>query len=238
MKNIFFVLSFLSFSVFADYKNVSSVSYADGTDYKLIGEDATIISFDHYSEHDWGDALVSSESWETSDNINLSLIKINPRIKLFGVKRFGIKDIFVATSIEMYQSPLLTGKDKLGGLGISFDLPEPAYMSINVYERNNELFGNQKQAELYIGSPFMIMNQLFSIDGVFIKKTEADGLVQDFSAQVSFSWNVLGDKKTWIGAEYTRWHNKFGQEDLSIPFLGIDIDTDESSKSIFIRRVF
>lgn len=238
MKYIILALAFLSFGALADYKNVSSVSYIDGTDYKLIGEDATIISFDHYSEHDWGDVLVSAETWETSDNISLSLTKISPRIKLFGVDRFGIKDIFVATSIEMYQSPLFTGKDKLGGIGVSFDLPEPAYLSINVYERNNELFGNQKQAEMYIGSPFMIMDQLFSIDALFIKKTEADGLVQDFSAQVSFSWNVLGDKKTWIGAEYTRWHNKFGQEDINIPFLGIDIDTDESSKSIFIRRVF
>jgi nucleoside-specific outer membrane channel protein Tsx len=218
--------------------NMNSVTYSEGKDYKLIGEEATIVSFDHVSEHGWGDVIAATDYWMMDNNATYMTLQISPRIAIADLNNGIIDRLFVATSYEAVSSQNLNYKDELFGIGASFDVPEPSYLHVNVYNRNNEATESQKQVTVYVGSPFMLFDQIFSFDAIVTKRSKSKDLVSDTSITASLSWNIGQDKSTWVGVEHVRWKNKLGQEDIKIPAFGIDIDTDETSTAFFVRRTF
>lgn len=214
-----------------------SVSYLNGSNYRVGDAERQVYTLEHVAGTSWGDSFMFLDHLRSNDGGRENYAEWAPRFslsKLSGTStEFGlVKDVLIATQIEM--SKLQT--NYLYGVGFDLALPVFKFTQLNLYRRQNENADDSWQATLVWGAPFTIGKHEFLYDG-FIDWASASS---DQSAHMNFTsqlkWALhplLGIKsKLYLGVEYAYWLNKFGIKDSP------GFRTNESNLNLLVKWHF
>lgn len=214
-----------------------SLSYLNGSNYRVGDADRQVYTLEHVAGTSWGDSFMFLDHLRSDNGARENYAEWAPRFsltKLSGTNsNFGIvKDVLIATQIEM--SNLQT--NYLYGVGFDLALPAFKYTQLNLYRRQNENADDSWQATLVWGVPFTIGRHEFLYDG-FLDWASASA---DKSANMNFTsqlkWALhplLGIKsKLYLGVEYAYWLNKFGIKD------SLGFRTNESNLNLLVKWHF
>ena len=192
-----------------------SISYLNGSQYKVIEEDQQFFTLEHASGHNWGDTFFFLDRNQSKSGATGHYAEFSPRLSLGYLTgndlSFGIvKDVFIATTWEQGE-----GFDNyLLGLGVSLELPGFNYFTANVYRANNQLWDNDEILTLTFAYPFKLGNAEFLYDG-FLDWSTTSGTRRaemNFTSQLKYNLGgAFGTKSPiYIGVEYSYWNNKYG----------------------------
>ncbi|SET81425.1 outer membrane protein OmpK [Thalassotalea agarivorans] len=196
------------------------------SDFSLIGDaDVNVLTFEHVSGHNWGDAFFFIDRMTVKDNTtgaesNEIYGEFSPRLSMsyaFDTKlEAGIlKDVYFAGTYEFTSSSNGFGFDNyLYGVGADWNIIKDGYFQTNVFYANNELTDNDVQLTLVWGVPFSIANTNWMFDGYTDWSSSADDHAAElhFNPQLRMDVGALWGKPKFFdaGIEYSYWKNKFG----------------------------
>jgi nucleoside-specific outer membrane channel protein Tsx len=221
-----------SASVFAGSAvfSTTNIQYLYSTEYNPIfgsSEERSILTMEHYDVWNYGDNFffVDAVNPEREDDAGASVSyygEFSPRFsigKIFTGKAasFGlVKDLYLATTLEMPQSPVR--QTFLYGLGSDLDLPGFSFFQANIYVRDNQSsdVGDGQQVTFVWGAPFTVGRANFLFTGFFDYAWGQDGIEDNIvsAPQLLLDIGSFFDKPgiVDIGLEYQIWRNQFGIE--------------------------
>ena len=160
-----------------------SVSYLNGSNYRVDGPDKQILTFEHVAGTSWGDSFFFLDHLRGDNGSRDNYAEWSPRLsfsKLSGQPlQYGvIKDVLFTSTVEM--SALRT--DFLYGVATDLALPGFSYLNLNFYRRNNDgladLFvakGNVwEMPDFAMADPNNLLLQ--GADGVFVEAADKAGV--------------------------------------------------------------
>lgn len=202
-----FVCSILSSNCLAGilWSDVSA-SLLKGNNYQVGDNNRTVFTFEHAAGYSWGDSFLFIDRLQSNNGNKETYAEIAPRFQLSAYQNKLIKNIYLATTIEI-------GNDfthYLYGIGTQLKLPHFKYFNINLYHRNNDSGANSQQITLTWALPF---NKLL-YDGFidFVPSNDNKSTSLNFTSQLKYSLSEHLNlaTKLYVGVEYNYWLNKFG----------------------------
>ena len=208
----------------------TSMSYLYGSGYELASsEDASILTLEHASGWAYGDNFLFLDVFQPFAMDTGLYFEWHPRFsskKILGNDGYGfVKDILVATEINVGSSWGSTNRAYLYGIGFDLDIPSFSFFSINFFMKdqfNRNDFGEgpfDREMSTYQISPSW--NIPFALGGTkwtfggFLDYTGSDG---EFAASLLTAPQLLLDVSDlmgspgnlYLGVEYQYWSNKYG----------------------------
>jgi nucleoside-specific outer membrane channel protein Tsx len=208
----------------------NSVSYLKNTrDFKLLENDSVnVITFEHISGHNWGDAFffidrTTASSDKTHGKFESTYGEFSPRLSLsyLSNKKLSvavIKDLYIASTWEHNTG----NNDGFGfgfnnyliGIGASWNINGFTFVNTNFYHASNDNIDSDIQLTLTWGYPITVGTQKFMFDGFFDWSSVADDHLAEFHLNPQIKWDLSQNfskrKFLEVGIEYSYWHNKYG----------------------------
>ena len=221
-------------------------SYLDPFTPKADNKDeATVLTLEHVSGHDWGDAFFFLDRISgKGDRQNLSetYAELSPRFSLSNMtgtelKAGPITDVLIATTYEMnswVESGAFVDSGEqdnfLYGIGLNWDLPGFAFFQTNVFYADNEHTKDDVQLTVVYGVPFATGDVDWMFDGYIDWSSAESDHASDFHFNPQLRADVgkfmgITKSKLEAGIEYSYWSNKFGA----------NTDDNESAVSALIK---
>lgn len=186
-----------------------SLSLLQGSDYELGDNERTVMTYEYFSVHNWGDVFAFVDRLHSMNNGDReTYIEVSPNFNLATFEGGFVNSVKVATTWEMSEF----ADNLLVGLGAGFNLPGFAYFNASVYQRMNDFGADNQQLTLTWGLPFNIAGQDFMFDGFMDHETELNDVTStNFTPQLKWDISKLVgyDNKLYVGVEYVMWTNKF-----------------------------
>lgn len=214
-----------------------SVSYLNGSNYRVDGPDKQVLTFEHAAGTSWGDSFLFLDHLRGDNGSRSNYAEWSPRLslsKLSGQQlQFGlIKDVLLSSTVEM--SSLRT--DFLYGVATDLAVPGFNYLKLNFYRRNNDGLAGNWQLTTTWAVPFTLGQQQFLYDG-FLDwySTTADQRASiNMTSQLKWALHPLFNlkNKLYVGVEYVYWRNKYGIADSPA------FRTNESNVNLLIKAHF
>ncbi|WMS86768.1 DUF5020 family protein [Pleionea litopenaei] len=236
-------LSFLSTDLFAkSLWSDNSLTYLSGKHYRVGDPKKTVLTFEHASGHSWGDVFYFVDRLKSNNGSNETYMEFSPRLSLSKVSgnefKYGIvKDILIASTIEMGQNETTSFDHYLLGIGFDLDMPGFRFFQWNFYHRNNDHRDNNWQLTQAWSLPFSLGEELFRYDG-FIDWSSA---TSDVGSSVNFTSQLKWDlgqtlwqqpHQMYLGFEYVLWRNKYGIRNSPL------FDTNENNLNLLLKLHF
>lgn len=187
-----------------------SASLLKGNHYQVGDNNRTVFTFEHAAGYSWGDSFLFIDRLQSNNGNKETYAEIAPRFQLSGYQNRLIKNIYLATTIEIGDS----FTHYLYGVGTQLKIPNFKYFNINLYHRNNNSGDNSQQITLTWALP---INQLL-YDGFidFVPSSDDKSTSLNFTSQLKYNlaehFNL--NTKLYVGVEYNYWFNKFGIEGI------------------------
>ncbi len=177
----------------------ASVTWLDGSSYRIGDNERTIVTFEHASGQSWGDTFLFVDRIQPDDSDDFFYSEFSPRVRLLDLTRADtesvVQGVYLATTWEAGEGV----NNYLFGPGFSLALPKFQFFQVNLYRRDNDSKDNGGFIDWAGGSADSHANTNFTSQ-----------LKLDVSEVLSLS-NVL-----YVGVEYVYWRNKFGIKNSSI----------------------
>ncbi len=198
----------------------ASVTWLDGSNYRIGDNERTIVTFEHASGQSWGDTFLFVDRIQPDNSDDFFYSEFSPRVRLLDLTRADtesvVQGVYLATTWEAGEGV----NNYLYGPGFSLALPKFQFFQVNLYRRDNDSKNNGWQLTAAWGLPFSLASTHWHYGG-FIDWAggSADShantnftsqLKLDVSEVLSLS-NVL-----YVGVEYVYWRNKFGIKNSSV----------------------
>lgn len=202
-----FVCSILSSNCLAEilWSDVSA-SLLKGNNYQVGDNNRTVFTFEHAAGYSWGDSFLFIDRLQSNNGDKETYAEIAPRFQLSAYQNKLLKNIYLATTIEIGDG----FTHYLYGIGTQLKVPNFKYVNINVYHRNNDSGDNSQQVTLTWALP---INQLL-YDGFidFVPSNDNKSTSLNFTSQLKYSLSEHLNlaTKLYVGVEYNYWLNKFG----------------------------
>ncbi|NVK88667.1 MAG: DUF5020 family protein [Gammaproteobacteria bacterium] len=237
-------LAILTFNA-ANAKSIwsdNSISFLAGNHYEVGPKRKQIITLEHASGHQWGDLFYFVDRLKGSDGSNETYMELSPRIsfgklKLIQLENSFIKDILLASTIEMGQSANGSFNHYLVGIGFDIDMPGFKFFQWNFYRRNNDNRDDSWQLTQTWSLPFTLGAQSWRYDGFidWSSSTNQASASLNFTSQLKwdlgqFTWQTSNE--LFLGIEYVLWRNKFGIRNTP------QFDTHEDNVNLLIKYHF
>ena len=214
-----------------------SVSYLNGSNYRVDGPDKQILTFEHVAGTSWGDSFFFLDHLRGDNGSRDNYAEWSPRLsfsKLSGQPlQYGvIKDVLFTSTVEM--STLRT--DFLYGVATDLAVPGFSYLNLNFYRRNNDGLADNWQLTTTWAVPFTLGGQQFLYDGFldWYSTTADQRASMNMTSQLKWALHPLFNlkNKLYVGVEYVYWRNKYGIADSSA------FRTNESNVNLLVKAHF
>ncbi|MBU1308411.1 MAG: nucleoside-binding protein [Gammaproteobacteria bacterium] len=214
-----------------------SVSYLNGSNYRVDGPDKQVLTFEHAAGTSWGDSFLFLDHLRGDNGSRSNYAEWSPRLslsKLSGQQlQFGlIKDVLLTSTVEM--SSLRT--DFLYGVATDLAVPGFNYLKLNFYRRNNDGLAGNWQLTTTWAIPFSLGEQQFLYDGFldWYSTTADQRASMNMTSQLKWALHPLFNLKSklYVGVEYVYWRNKYGIADSPA------FRTNESNVNLLIKAHF
>ncbi|MGJ8693017.1 MAG: nucleoside-binding protein [Thalassotalea sp.] len=196
-----------------------SVSYLQGSNYRVGDNDRKVYTFEHVAGTNWGDSFLFIDRL-SSDNGDIETYgEWSPRIKLMELDNRLVKDLSLSTTVEM---GTFAGADFSGfsftnylvGIGADLKLPHFKFFKVNVYHRNNDRNDNNYQTTFVWALPIAG----FIYDGFLDYATSTDNLATSVNLTSQLKYDIAPHfnitSALFLGVEYVYWNNKFGIKNI------------------------
>ncbi|WCL55201.1 outer membrane protein OmpK [Gimibacter soli] len=224
----------------------TSLTALFGTNFKVTGDDATTLTFEHASGWSFGDLFMFVDVTDYHDNPVRGgswYGEFSPR---FSLKKVGLinlpddgflKDLTIATTWEKGKNGV---EALLIGPGTSLAVPGFAFFQVNVYARKDTGKGagfEDAQVTVSWRKRFSIGQQEFVIDGFADYVMGWGPQAANLHLVPQVKWDMgkamgLGDHRLYLGSEIDIWTNKFG-----IPDSGA-FPTDQLGLNLILKAHF
>ena len=234
-KSLWFLLVVTSSQLNAADFRSGSLSYLNGSNYKVVPEKQQTITFDYVAVWQWGDMYMFVDSTSFNNAGSTYYGEFSPRIKIneFSGDSF-ISKMFLAATFERGKNGL---ESNLYGVGFDFNVEALNYLTANFYQRDNPDVagkGYQMTSTFSYSSPIGGIPILF--DGYIDWTFSSDESEENFHLNPQIKIDMkqwLKTKQQWyVGIEYDYWQNKFGLEDSSL------LDSNQNTFSFLIKWHF
>ncbi|MBV2129228.1 outer membrane protein OmpK [Arsukibacterium indicum] len=195
-----------------------SVSYLNGSNYRIDDSNLQILTFEHVAGTSWGDSFFFLDHLRGDSGSRSNYAEWSPRLsysKLSGNSvQFGpVKDLLFTSTVEM--SSLQT--NFLYGIAADLAVPGFNYLNLNFYRRNNDKVADNWQLTTTWSVPLTLGEQQFLLDGFIDWSSATVDQSASLNATSQLKWALhplLGLKnKLYVGVEYVYWRNKYGIAD-------------------------
>jgi nucleoside-specific outer membrane channel protein Tsx len=214
-----------------------SISYLNGSHYRVGEPDNQVLTFEHVAGTSWGDSFffldhIRGDNGDRSNyaewSPRLSLSKFTDRPLKYGL----INDVLFTSTVEM--SSFST--HFLYGVATDLEVPGFSYLKLNFYRRNNDGVDDNWQLTTTWAVPFTLGRLEFLYDG-FIDWSSASAeqsASMNFTSQLKWALHPLFEMKSklYIGVEYVYWRNKYGLVDSP------QFRTNESNINLLVKAHF
>ncbi len=194
--------------LFAD----NSLTVLRGHDYELGDRERTVLTYEHFSDHTWGNVFVFIDRLHSDNGDEETYMEIIPSLKLISFERGFIKALYLSGTVEFAEDFTNT---LLGGAA-ALDLP--GFRNFVVHFHAHEEGGLQITPVWAMPMSIGELELLYDgfIDYWFLTD---DGSSSQFHFSSQFKINAaraLGfEKRLYLGIEYEFWLNKFGIKDVN-----------------------
>ena len=223
-SRIYYLLVMLSLPVTGQgavnwYDNSISLLYGD--EYEVGDNEKTVVTFEHRSDHDWGDLFIFVDRYHhLNDDKHEVYGEVSPNLSITKLaqpehsKNSLIKEIYLAGTWE-HSSGQVGFDNFLLGAGIKFNLPGFKFFKLTYYRRHNKLYRDNNQISVAWALPFKIGAQAFLYDGFIDAVDSTTTTTAGFNFTSQLKWDIgrqldIEKDKLFIGIEYVYWINKFG----------------------------
>lgn len=214
-----------------------SVSYLNGSNYRVGDKQRQVLTFEHAAGLSFGDSFFFLDRLHSSNGDRENYAEWSPRLSLSKLSdssyQFGlVKDVLFSSTVEMSEQQT----HYLYGVGLDLAVPGFNYLNLNLLRRNNEQVADNWQLTMVWALPFKLGGQSFVYDG-FLDwfNTTADQRASmnltsqlKWAAHEQFGWK----HKVYLGVEYVYWRNKFGIADSPA------FHTNESNLNFLLKAHF
>jgi nucleoside-specific outer membrane channel protein Tsx len=194
----------------------ASLTYLNGSDFKVGDSKRQYLTFEHASGHTWGDNFFFIDHSESDKGAKNNYFELAPRVSLSyltgkELKTGLIKDVYLAGTLEGSAN----ADNYLAGVGVGLNVPKFKYVNVNVYKANNEKIADDEQLTVTWALPLQVGKAEFLYDGFIDTSTKQD----DHAAETNFTSQIKWDagkqlfhtkKPIYVGIEQSEWRNKFG----------------------------
>jgi len=214
-----------------------SVTYLNGSNYRVDGPDKQVLTFEHVAGESWGDSFLFLDHLRGDNGNRSNYAEWSPRLslsKLSGSEfKYGIiNDVLFTSTVEM--SSLQT--NFLYGVATDLTVPGFQYLKLNFYRRNNDGVEDNWQLTTTWGVPFKLGEMEFLYDGFmdWSSATADQSASMNFTSQLKWALHPLLDMKSklYVGIEYVYWRNKYGIADSP------QFRTHESNVNLLVKAHF
>ena len=236
MKKLLWMILIVGFNQLnaADFRS-GSLSYLNGSNFKVEPEKQQTITFDYVAAWDWGDMYLFIDSKSYSNSGSSYYGEFSPRIKLmaFGADNFISKMSF-ATTFERGENGSETN---LFGFGFDFNTESLDYLTANLYQRDNPDVagkGYQITSTFAYSTKFGEVPILFDgyIDWTFSSDESVDNIHINPQIKIDIKQWLKTGQQWYVGIEYDYWENKYGIKDSVL------VDSNQNTFSFLIKWNF
>lgn len=217
-------------TIWSDY----SVTYLKGNDYEVGDTDREVFTFEYASGTTWGDNFMFFDRLESDNGDTETYGEFSPRFRVSNFESSFVKNLYVATTIEMGVNDAddASFTNYLYGLGTDLVVPGFHYFKANAYVRNNDDGDDSYQVTLSWAVPIGplmydgFMDYATGVDNTKFGDTEAQ---MNLTSQLKYDIapHLDLDTKLYVGVEYVYWQDKFGIE-----------GTDENNVNLLVKYHF
>lgn len=196
-----------------------SVTYLNGSHYRVGDPHRQVYTFEHVAGTSWGDSFMFLDHLRSANGDRENYAEWAPRLSLGKTgllsehKNGVIQDVLLAGQIEMSE----TASNYLYGVGLDLALPGFSFVQLNLYRRDNEEVADNWQSTVVWSYPIQVQDQSFVWDGFmdWTNSTADQRASMNWTSQIKWLASPsLGLKsKLYLGIEYAYWRNKFGIAD-------------------------
>jgi nucleoside-specific outer membrane channel protein Tsx len=214
-----------------------SVTYLNGSNYRVDGPDKQVLTFEHVAGTSWGDSFFFLDHLRADNGSRENYAEWSPRVSFSKFSdqplQFGlIKDVLFTSTVEM--SALQT--NFLYGVATDLTIPGFSYLNLNFYRRNNDGVADNWQLTTIWAVPFALAEQQFVFDG-FLDWSSAStdqSASMNMTSQLKWALHPLLKlkNKLYVGVEYVYWRNKYGIADSP------QFRTHESNVNLLVKAHF
>lgn len=214
-----------------------SVTYLNGSNYRVDGPDKQVLTLEHVAATSWGDSFFFFDHMRADNRRRSNYAEWSPRLSLGKLRdkpmQFGaIKDVLFTSTVEM--SSLST--HFLYGVATDLTMPGFSYLKLNFYRRNNDGVADNWQLTTTWAVPFTLGQQQFLYDGFldWSSASTAQSASMNMTSQLKWALHPLLNwkSKLYVGVEYVYWRNKYGIADSP------QFRTHESNINLLVKAHF
>ena len=214
-----------------------SVTYLNGSNYRIDGPDKQVLTFEHVAGTSWGDSFFFLDHLRADNGSRENYAEWSPRVSFSKFSdqplQFGlIKDVLVTSTVEM--SSLQT--NFLYGIATDLTVPGFSYLNLNFYRRNNDGVADNWQLTTTWALPFSLGEQQFVFDGFldWSSATADQSASMNMTSQLKWALHPWFNLKSplYVGVEYVYWRNKYGIADSP------QFRTHESNVNLLVKAHF
>jgi len=214
-----------------------SISYLNGSHYRVDGPDKQVLTFEHVAGTTWGDSFFFLDHIRGDNGSRSNYAEWSPRLSFSKLSdspwQFGlINDVLFTSTVEM--STLQT--NFLYGIAADLTVPGFNFFKLNFYRRNNDNRDDNWQLTTSWAVPFSLGELQFLYDGFIDWSSTSEDQRASMNMTSQLKWALhplLGIKnKLYVGVEYTYWRNKYGIVDSPA------FRTNESNVNLLVKGHF
>ncbi|NOU49682.1 nucleoside-binding protein [Pseudoalteromonas sp. JBTF-M23] len=214
-----------------------SVTYLNGSNYRVDGPDKQVLTFEHVAGTSWGDSFFFLDHLRTDNGKRENYSEWSPRLSFSKLSdkslQYGvIKDVLLTSTVEMSSQRT----NYLYGVATDIEIPGFSYFNLNFYRRNNDGVADNWQLTTIWALPFTLGELQFLFDGFmdWSSATEDQSASMNMTSQLKWALHPLFNwkSKLYVGVEYVYWQNKYGLADRP------QFRTDESNINLLIKAHF
>lgn len=214
-----------------------SVTYLNGSNYRVDGPDKQVLTLEHVAGTSWGDSFFFLDHLRGDNGSRSNYAEWSPRLSLSKLSgkplQYGlINDVLLTSTVEM--SSLRT--DFLYGVATDLSVPGFSYLKLNFYRRNNDGIADNWQLTTTWAVPFTLGGQQFLYDGFldWYSTTDDQRASMNMTSQLKWALHPLFNwkSKLYVGVEYVYWRNKYGIADSP------QFRTHESNINLLVKAHF
>ena len=214
-----------------------SVTYLNGSNYRVDGPDKQVLTFEHAAGTSWGDSFFFFDHLRADNGKRSNYAEWSPRLSLGKLSnaelKYGIvKDLLFTSTVEM--SSLQT--NFLYGVATDLTVPGFNYFKLNFYRRNNDGVADNWQLTTTWAIPFSLGELQFLYDGFldWSSATADQSASMNMTSQLKWALHPLLNMKSklYVGVEYVYWRNKYGIADSPA------FRTHESNVNLLVKAHF
>jgi len=197
-----------------------SVTYLNGSHYRVGDPQRQVYTFESVTGASWGDSFLFIDHLRSANGERENYGEWAPRFSLskngWLSKNEGfIKDVLLAGQIEMSE----TRSNYLYGVGLDLAIPGFKFVQLNLYRRDNEQVADNWQSTVVWNYPMQFGQQTFVWDGFidWTNSTADQRASMNWTSQIKWlaSPSFGLSSRLYLGVEYAYWRNKFGIADTA-----------------------